>query len=95
MSKTEVTTETLHLLRAQYGIIIPLEALTHDFFKHLSVEKFKRKVRAGEIPLPIVRMATSSQKTAQGVPVSDFAIYLDAQIEAARKECRQLSGAAS
>jgi hypothetical protein len=95
MAKTEATTETLHMLRQQYGMLIPLDVLQHDFFKHLSVEKLKRKIRTGEIPLPIVRMATSSQKTAQAVPTSDFAVHLDKLIEAARKECRQLSGSAA
>ena len=95
MAKTEATTETL--LRARYGgaVTIPLEVLVRDFFPHLSVEKFVRKVMNGEIALPLMRITPASQKSAKSVPVSDFAIYLDQQIEAARKECRQLSGGAS
>ena len=95
MAKTEATT-TEALLIAKYGVIIPLEALRVDFFPHLSsVEKLKRKVMAREIPIPIVDMAPSSQKSAKGSPTSDFAVYLDTRIEAARKECRQLSGGAA
>jgi hypothetical protein len=95
MSKTEVTT-TETLLRARYGgvVAIPLDVLVRDFFNHLSEEKFLRKVLSGEIALPVMRME-ASQKSVKAVPVSDFAVYLDQKIEAARKECRQLSGAAS
>jgi hypothetical protein len=95
MAKAEATT-TEALLIAKYGVIIPLEVLRLDFFSHLSsVEKLRRKIMAGEIPIPMVDMVPSSQKSAKGSPTSDFAVYLDTRIEAARKECRQLSGAAS
>jgi hypothetical protein len=81
---------TVFLLMAQYGMpIIPIEWVCRDYFRHLTVEKFLRKVLAGEIPLPIVRMEPS-QKCAKGVPINDLAAYLDKQIEAARKECQQL-----
>jgi Pyocin activator protein PrtN len=84
--------QTIFLLMARYQAvpIIPLPAVCRDFFPHLSPEKFLRKVMAGEINLPIVRME-SSQKTAKGVHVTDMAEYLDKQTEAARKECRALS----
>jgi hypothetical protein len=82
---------TLFLLMARYdGLpIIPVEAVCRDYF-HLTVDKFLRKVLAGEIPLPIVRVESSSQKTAKGVPIKDLADYLDMRIDAARKECEQL-----
>lgn len=86
---------TLFLLMARYnGLpIIPVDVVCRDYFD-LSVDKFLRKVLAAEISLPIVRMESSSQKAAKGVPIKDLADYLDQRIEAARKECEQLSKSA-
>ena len=83
--------KTSFLLMAQYDglAVIPVEWVCRDYFRHLTVEKFLRKVLAGEICLPIVRME-SSQKSAKGVHVNDLATYLDKQADAARKECEQL-----
>ena len=80
------------MLLAQYDglAVIPLEWVRRDYFRHFnSVEKLLRKIQAGEIALPIVRIE-GSQKCAKGVHLSDLAIYLDKQAEAARKECEQL-----
>jgi len=87
---------TTFLLMAQYGglAIIPVDWVCRDYFRHLTVEKFLRKVLAGEISLPIVRIE-GSQKCAKGVHVTDLAAYLDTQTEAARKECEQLSRGAA
>jgi Pyocin activator protein PrtN len=84
--------QTIFLLMARYqgAPIIPVSTVCRDFFPHLGPEKFLRKVLAGEIAIPVVRME-SSQKTAKGVHVNDLAEYLDRQTEAARKDCRQLS----
>jgi hypothetical protein len=86
---------TVFLLMARYnGLpIIPVDVVCRDYFQHLNVEKFLRKVLAGEISLPIVRMEVS-QKSAKGVPINDLAAYLDKQIEAARRECEQLKRSA-
>jgi hypothetical protein len=48
---------TTFLLMVQYdGVaVIPVEHVCRDYFRHLTVEKFLRKVLAGEIALPIVR----------------------------------------
>lgn len=84
--------QTSFMLLAQYDglAVIPLEWVRRDYFRHFSsVEKLLRKVQAGEIALPIVRIE-GSQKCAKGVHVSDLASYLDKQAEAARKECEQL-----
>ena len=83
--------KTAFLLMAQYDglAVIPVEYVCRDYFRHLTVEKFLRKVLAGEINIPIVRME-SSQKCAKGIHVNDLAAYLDKQTEAARKECEQL-----
>lgn len=78
---------TQFLLMAQYNgqAIIPLERVCADYFSHLTPDKMKLKVAAGEIDLPLVRME-SSQKSARGVHLNDLAAYLDAQHKKARTE---------
>ncbi|TQF35304.1 Pyocin activator protein PrtN [Bradyrhizobium sp. UNPF46] len=95
MSKADTRSPTLNtafLLMAQYGgkAIIPVEELCRDYFSHLDPAKFIRKVGAGEIMIPLVRME-ASQKCAKGVHLQDLADYLDARRAAALKECRQLA----
>ncbi len=53
---------------AQYNgaAIIPVETVCRDYFSHLTVDKFVRKVSPGEIRIPLVRME-ASQKAAKGV----------------------------
>jgi hypothetical protein len=83
--------KTEELLLSHYGNpIAPLERVVQDYFSHLTVEKFLAKVLRSEIALPIVRME-ASRKSAKGIHVADLAAYLDLKIEAARKECHQLS----
>lgn len=86
---------TAFLLMAQYNgqAIIPLERVCADYFSHLTPEKMKMKVAAGEIDLPLVRME-SSQKAARGVHLNDLAAYLDAQHGQARTEHEKLMGRA-
>ena len=87
--------KTSFLLMTQYDglAVIPVEWVCRDYFRHLTVEKFLRKVLIGEISLPIVRIE-SSQKAAKGVHINDLAAYLDKQVDAARKECEQLKRSA-
>jgi hypothetical protein len=87
--------KTSFLLMAQYDglAVIPVEWVCRDYFRHLTVEKFLRKVLVGEISLPIVRIE-SSQKAAKGIHINDLAAYLDKQADAARKECEQLKRSA-
>ena len=82
---------TAFLLMAQYDgrAIIPAEEVVRDYFSHLTVDKFLRKIGAGEIALPVVRIE-ASQKAAKGVHLQDLAEYLDARRAAARKELAQL-----
>ena len=82
---------TAFLLLAQYHgkAVIPLEDVQRDFFAHMSVAKFARKVAAGEIPIPVIRIE-ASQKSAKGIHLQDLANYLDDQRAAAIKECKQL-----
>lgn len=86
------TLNTAFLLMAQYGgkAVIPVEDICRDYFSHLDPAKFVRKVGAGEIGIPMVRME-NSQKCAKGVHLQDLADYLDARRAAALKECRQLA----
>lgn len=74
------------LLMAQYGSkdIIPIEEVCRDYFSYLSATKLVRKISAGEIAIPLVRME-ASQKSAKAVYLQDLAQYLDSRVEAARK----------
>lgn len=85
--------KTAFLLMAHYeGLaVIPIDRVAKDYFSHLTTDKLVRKISAGEIALPLVRIETS-YKWQKGVALIDFAAYLDRCIEAARKECRQLTG---
>lgn len=84
--------KTVFLLMAQYDAkaVIPVEVLVRDYFPHLSADKFIRKVSAGEINIPLIRME-GSQKAAKGVHLQDLADYLDARRAAAKKEADQLA----
>ncbi|MGV6475406.1 pyocin activator PrtN family protein [Azotobacter vinelandii] len=84
---------TIFLLMAQYNgqAIIPLERVCEDYFFHLTPEKMKLKVAAGEIDLPLVKME-NSQKSARGVHLTDLAAYLDAQHLKAKSEHDKLMG---
>lgn len=46
--------------------IIPLNEVRRDFFSHLTLLKFLRKLSSGDIALPLMRMETS-QKCAKGI----------------------------
>lgn len=82
----------MFLLLAQYGgkPVIPVEEVCRDFFTHLTPENFIRKVSAGDLQIPLVRMEVS-QKCAKGVYLADLATYIDARHAAAIKECMQLT----
>ena len=70
-------------------VVIRFEIVCRDYFRHLTPEKLTRKVLAGDINLPIVRIE-GSQKAAKGVRINDLAAYVERQAEAARRECEQL-----
>jgi hypothetical protein len=80
---------TLFLLMAQYEgrVIVPAETVCKDYFSHLTLTKFLRKVSIGEIELPLTR-AERSQKSAKGVHLQDLASYLDKRREIALSEVR-------
>lgn len=67
---------TAMMLMAQYGCaVVPADAVAKDYFD-MTAERFARKVAAGEIRLPLVRM-TDSKKSARGVHIADLAAYID------------------
>lgn len=82
---------TVFLLMAQYGAtaVVPVELVCRDYFSHLTVPQFVRKVSAGEIAIPLVRIERSL-KSAKGVHLQDLANYIDERRAAALKECEQL-----
>jgi hypothetical protein len=86
---------TAFLLLAQYGgkAVIPIDDVCRDFFTHLTADKFARKVAAGEIPIPVIRIE-ASQKAAKGVHLHDLADYIDRQRAAAVKEFQTMNGGA-
>ncbi len=87
---------TAFLLLAQYDgkAVIPIELVCRDYFSHLTPVKLIAKISAGDIAIPLVRIE-NSQKCAKGVHLQDLAIYLDARVEAARKEMTALTGVRS
>lgn len=82
---------TAFLLMAQYGAtaVVPVELVCRDYFSHLTVPQFVRKVSTGDIAIPLVRMERS-KKAAKGVHIQDLANYIDERRAAALKECEQL-----
>jgi hypothetical protein len=84
---------TAFLLMAQYNgkAIIPLDEVRRDFFSHLTLPKFLRKLSSGDIALPLMRIETS-QKCAKGVHLQDLADYLDKRRQVAQREFSQMSG---
>lgn len=92
--KEDHTLNTTFLLMAQYNgrAVIPLDRVCADYFSHLTPTKFVEKVRAGDIKLPLVRLE-KSQKAAKGVALNDLAVYLDEQIETARRDMAELTRA--
>jgi hypothetical protein len=84
---------TVFFLMAQFGAraVIPLDEVRREYFSHLELDKFQRKLATGEIALPVVRIE-KSQKSAKGIYIQDLAQYIDDQRAAAVKERDQLCG---
>ena len=79
--------DTRFLLMARYNAlpIIPIEQVRLDFFNHLSLPKFLRKLNEHSIALLVVRFE-NSQKSNKGVHIEDLAAFLDSKRTAALKE---------
>lgn len=84
---------TAFLLMAQYNAmaVIPVGNVVRDYFPHLTLDKFLRKVATGEINIPLTRIEGGSQKAAKGVHLTDLAAYIDDRRAAAVKEAKQLA----
>lgn len=85
--------KTLFLLMARYdGLpIVPAKRVCEDYFPHLSLQKFLRKVHDGQIPLQLVRIEPS-QKSAKGVHIEDLAKYLDDRRAVAQRDYEKMYG---
>lgn len=83
---------TAFLLLAHYDgkAVIPLKDVCRDYFSHLTVEIFLRKVARGDIKIPVIRME-DSQKPTKGVHLQDMASLLDARRAAAVQELKQMT----
>ena len=68
-------------------VIVPAETVCKDYFSHLTIPKFLRKVSIGEIDLPLTR-AERSQKSAKGVHLQDLAANIDKRRDIALSEAR-------
>ena len=86
------TANTLVLLMVQYGgrAVVPIELVCADYFAPLTLPNLRRKIAAGDIGLPLVRMEADCKRAAQGVYLTDLAEYIDARRAAAVKERNQL-----
>lgn len=81
---------TLFILLAKHEApMISADTCCKDYFAPLTLPVFLRKVSAGDIDLPLVRME-ESQKGAKMVHLSDLAQYIDRRRDAAAKELRQM-----
>ncbi|WP_292085769.1 pyocin activator PrtN family protein [Mesorhizobium sp.] len=71
--------------------VVPIEQVRKDYFSHLTPEKLLRKVKPGDVALPVVSLE-ASQKSAKGVGLQALADYLDARMKEAHEDCRKLNG---
>jgi hypothetical protein len=88
---------TAFLLMAQYDAqaVIPASVVVRDYFPHLTIENFVRKVSMGEIKIPLMRIEAGSQKAAKGVHLLDLARYIDDRRAVALKEVSQFTNSES
>ncbi|REG48706.1 pyocin activator protein PrtN [Paraburkholderia sp. BL6669N2] len=65
---------TVDLLMGQYGkkAVVPIDVVCRDHFAPLTVPTLVRKILAGEIELPLIRIERS-RKSAKGVRIQDLA----------------------
>lgn len=88
-----ITPNTAFLLAALYDgrPIIPLEVVRKDYFSHLTLDQFTRKLASAEIPLPVIR-TEASQKSPKGVHLGDLAAYLDERRVEAKRVLNKMLG---
>ncbi|TFH84941.1 transcriptional regulator [Billgrantia azerbaijanica] len=70
-------TSTVALLYRQFGdVLIPLEDVRRAYFRNRSAERFRRALREGTIPLPIVRL-DESHKGQGYICLHQLAAYIE------------------
>ena len=68
---------TVGILYRQFGdVLIPLDEVRRAYFRNRSAERFKRALREGLIPLPIVRL-DDSQKGQGYICLYQLAAYIE------------------
>ncbi len=82
-----MNTKMMLILRHNAAPVIPVDVVAQEHFQ-LSVSAFIRKIRSGEILIPLILME-ESQKCAKGVHIDDLSDYLDRRVEAARRDAKQ------
>lgn len=93
MSKDHMALNTAFLLMAPYNgaAVIPVESVCRDYFSHLDLTKFIRRVNEGDIKIPMVRIE-DSRKSAKGIHLQDLANYIDDRRNEEQKELKQVWG---
>ncbi len=77
------------MLRHDGQAMLPADVVCKEYFAPLTLPVFLRKVNAGDIALPLVKMERS-QKGARLVHLQDLAEYIDRQRADALKEMVKL-----
>lgn len=85
--------KTAFILMTQYDglAIVPVDLVCRDYFRHLTVEEFLRKVLAGKINIPVVD---------NGIAIEDLARHIDSRRSIAlddaaqtQKQCEEIEAA--
>ncbi len=50
------------MARHNAQVVIPVNAVVKDYFSHLRIDKFIRKVTLGDINIPLIRIEAGNQK---------------------------------
>ncbi|MGM0927561.1 MAG: pyocin activator PrtN family protein [Pseudomonadota bacterium] len=89
------TLTTAALLRERFGdVLIPLEDVRKAYFRNRSADRFRRALREGVIPLPVVRL-DASYKGQGFICLWQLAAYIDWHAEQAAlrfeaKDCSRM-----
>jgi hypothetical protein len=72
-----VPTTTVALLYQEFGdVLIPIEAVRMRYFRNRNKETFRRCLREGDIPLPVVTL-DDSHKSPQWICLYQLAAYIE------------------
>ncbi|RAH37438.1 pyocin activator PrtN family protein [Halomonas sp. SL1] len=78
---------TVTLLFQQFGdVLIPIEAVRQRYFRNRNAQTFRRALRDGEIPLPVVTL-DDSHKTPRYVCLYQLAAYIEHRARRAANDC--------